>query len=445
MSTPIDIRLTGRQATPQAIARVLHRHLGSHALARVELHYSTQADPPLAAQACKQAIANLLREHGQSLVAVSVRRHEGAMDDAAGEHLLRLMPATQRPAAATTVAPTGWRGWLARLFGGGLQGGRAALSPRVEPAAMPAAPAISRAEAVKLLRAAVLQATAYIETDTGTALVGAEATGQGIGVAVVTVRAAELNQVLEPLVQQDPRAIAQMVQSAGLALAEGFAVRYRFRPHQDGDGTALANESDVEVRLVIGPAAQAAAPSGAVAGCEPAVQGPVVGGTALPAGGFTAMPLVLPRPPAPVLTVRVLGTLERAFDQPFELHFAALPARFDRQALQQAGFEQRHPGLLAVASNQCPLTVEAGADGRLVIQAASRPDAGGISRPMYYDAHSQAGVTGARSLAGGRALLIVNSPGGVADPATGRHLPALLIELEAGDNATRQGELPLAA
>lgn len=453
--SPIETRLADRQATLAGITRAIHQHLGQTPLARVELRYSTQARVPLAPQVAKQTIANLLREHGHGITAVSVRAHEGPIDDATGEHLLRLFPAeparaVPSPQPAGAAQPLrGWRAWLARWFPRWFSA--PAPAPRQEPGLARPQPAVASAEAVAKLRQAVRKGATLVVTDTGTAVVGGSSAAQAVNRARIIVRLEGLHRVLQPLVQKDAASIAGMVKAAGLVVATDFAVDYRFEPAQVGDGTSVANESDVEVWVIVGasagatvlPASQASAQPQPASAARPQASTAVAAeGTAL-AGG-TAMPAPS-SVPGPALTVRVLGTLQASFAEAFELHFDSLPARFDRAALERAGFGRAQPGLLAVASNSCPLLIRQGDDGELRLQAATRTVADGADLPMYFQRDTLQGLHGELSLPGGRTQLIVNAPGGVHDPASGRLLPALVIELLPAWGATRQGRLPLAA
>lgn len=428
----IETRLSDRQATLAGITRAINQHLGHTPLARVELRYSTQANVPLAPQQAKQTIANLLREHGQGAAAISVRAHEGPIDDATGEHLLRLIPAVPSKttgSAEPSPAPNGWRGWLARWLPG-LFASKASVA-RVEPGLAVPQPAVSRILAVKLLREAVRKATAFVETDTGTAIgVGREADAHALGRARVIVRQESLHQVLEPLVQQDPRAIALMVKAAGLALTSNFSVVYSFEAVKPGDGTGYANESDVEVRLILG--AERSDPAN-VPRVKSGTAMPIVSARAQhPVAGGTAMPVATGHAANQGVTVRVVGTLAQTFAQPFDLGFASLPARFDRTALEQAGFDQVHPGLLAVASNSCPLVIRRGPSGALLLNATARGGNAGVENPMYFSPDSLNPLKGELTWLDSYAPIVVNAPGGVQDPATGRMLPALVIEVWQG-------------
>ncbi len=88
----IETRLAGHQATMKHITRLINRHLGGMQLARVELSFSTQSAERLVPEAAKKSIAVLLREHGMGMALVSVRPHDGPIDDASGDHVVRLFP-----------------------------------------------------------------------------------------------------------------------------------------------------------------------------------------------------------------------------------------------------------------------------------------------------------------------------------------------------------------
>lgn len=451
--SPIETRLVDRQATLAGITGAINQHLGQTPLVRVELRYSTQARVPLAPQLAKQRIANLLREHGHGITEVSVRAHEGLIDDATGEHLLRLFPAElPRPALSPqpndTARPLrGWRAWLARWFPNWF-GAPVPVPPPGRGATRPQ-PAVASAEAVAKLRLAVRKGATQVEIDTGTALVGGNSAAQAVDRARIIVRLEGLHRVLQPLVQKDVASIAGMVKAAGLVVATDFTVDYRFEPTQVGDGTSVANESDMEVRLIVGPcvavvpATQGSARPQPVPAVRPQASTAESAPSTALAGG-TAMPT----PSAalgPALTVRVLGSLQASFAKAFELHFYSLPARFDRAALERAGFGRVQPELLAVASNSCPLIISQGGDGEWRLQAAFRTVAGGVDLPMYFERDTLRGLKGELSLPGGRTQIVVNAPGGVHDPASGRLLSALVIELQPASGASRQGHLQLAA
>ncbi|MES2298060.1 MAG: hypothetical protein V4582_13530 [Pseudomonadota bacterium] len=435
----IETRLTGRHANLAGITHFINRHLGNGAFERVELRYSTQADSALAPLAAKQAIAALLRENGMVTAAVSVRAHEGPIDDATGEHLVRLYPALQARADGHIEPDTGsgFAGWVARLFAPRAKRRTGAL-PADAPKTVAPAPRMSNGQAVAHLRAALKLAAAYVETDTGTAIVAHDSAQQHIGEARVTVRLASLHEVLRPLVADDAVRAAQSIQAMlkehGLSTAPNFSVRYVHLARVTGDGTGYAAEADVEVTLRL--AAQGGArveprlvePRGEP--CAPA-RPSNVWHTHAPQAPFAATDqTMLPKGGgADGITVRVLGTMWAEFAQPFELRLPTLPARFDRNALEQAGFGKLHPSLLQVASNRAPLLISRGENGELQLQGGMRALADGAVLPMYSHRSNLAGVNKTVLVPGMDARLVVNAPGGVCDPASGKMVPALVIEL----------------
>jgi hypothetical protein len=139
---------------------------------------------------------------------------------------------------------------------------------------------------------------------------------------------------------------------------------------------------------------------------------------------------LLPASPPPTLVlVRVLGTLQKDFDEPIELRFDALPARFDRAALQGTAFAAEHGALLAVVSNSCPLIIARAEEGGLCLQASMRKLADGGELAMYYLRDTLAALAAETALPEGGLQLVVNVPGGVHDPVGGRTLPALVVEV----------------
>jgi hypothetical protein len=295
----IETRLTGRQATLDGITRFINQQLDSMTLARVELRYSTEAEHPLAAQQAKQSIANLLRESGMGAVAVSVRAHEGLLDNATGEHVLRLFPLKLAAKSAGAAAPVWLPKWSARLLarfspdsaqtqrqagaqdaGTTVAGSSQTTSAQGEKPANPQAkagkraPGLSNAEVVGHLRRALALAANYIETASGTALVGMaqDEAERVIGQAHVIVRQENLHQVLQSLIATDlvqaAQSIGGMLKTQGLTLAKGFAVSYAFESRKCGDGTAYASEADLQVVLRLAgavatvPAVPAPAPVG---------------------------------------------------------------------------------------------------------------------------------------------------------------------------------------
>lgn len=429
--TVIETRLSGRQASVNHITRCIHRQLGQGPLARVELRYSTQSAAPLAPQAAKQAISTLLRESGMGLAAVSVRAHEGPIDDATGEHLLRMFPARKEEAKTPRDDPSNApRSWWSRLLKKVF--GRKVEVIRDEPMLASEAPAMTRAEAVAHLREAVGLACSYLESSTGSAIVPKRGeTSPEVAEACVVVRLEALHRVLGPLVAGDAvraaQSIGPMVRANGQTPSRAFRVSYRYQARTSGDGTAYASESDVEVTL---RTAGSDRPPTGTSEQRPSVDGSTSALLPLPpaAGIGTLMPkAAVDRSTA--LTIRVLGTLSQKFDRPFDLKFDRLPAQFDRNVLEGAGFGHEHPELLAVASNSCPLLIDASTFGQAVLNAGIRKGIVSAYTAMYHDRSTLKGLVGEVPIPTSGLQLVVNSPLGVHDPISGRQLSPLVIEL----------------
>lgn len=473
MHDPIKTRLTGKQASIDGILKTLRQHNHQGPWARIEVRYSPQGTPAVTPQSATQAIGNALREGG-TLASISVREHESNLDKASGDLVLRLFPAAparQAPASPAQAAAPWWHAllrWLPQRW-----------QPRPAGAPAPAQPDVSAAKALDKLQQAVKLAGAFIETDGGSAIAGAHLGNAPVGQARVLVRDASLDAALKPLIADDltgaASAIGEMVASQRLRVAPGFAVSYQFRPRTAGDGTRYGADNDIEVVLraaVAGSAGASATPAPSAApasgrsvlplrqaqagrveptldGSSATSAGPAAApasatllpqrGTLLPQAG-TLLPKQ--RPPA-LLVLRVLGTTAQAFERPFELRFDALPARFDRDTLAQAGFGQRHGDqLLRLASNNSPLTIQRNASQQPVIHASSRAWPQGGTMPMYHDADTLAALEGELPLPADGRRIIVNAPGGVLDPASGQLLPALVIDLLPGPALRAVGGTP---
>jgi hypothetical protein len=423
----IETRLAGHQATMKNITRVINRHLGAMQLARVELSFSTQSAERLVPEAAKKSIATLLREHGMGTALVSVRPHEGPIDDASGEHVVRLFPAEQR--GDQPAQRGGLFAWLARWFPRWFKEAPSVATgsaQAVAPAKPVKAPALSNATTVAHLRKAVELACAYVETDTGSAIVVGRNSAQVVGSAQVVVRLDYLHEAMGPMVRDYPaqaaKSIGDMVRAQGLSVASTFKVSYAYKPRQEVVGTSYANETDVDVVLRLN--------GGTAEPVEPTLDDSDMG---------TAMPvrtLTLDEEPEAAIQMRVLGTLVagklQPFAKPFALPDATLPARFDRAALAAAGFASAHPGLLAVASNSCPLLISRGEGGVVLMQAAARATAQGGSLPMYYRAESLVPLMSEEIVGNAPLQLVVNDPAGVVDAASGKMLSALVVELGGG-------------
>jgi hypothetical protein len=435
MNPPIEIRLTGRQANLAGVRRSVHRHLGQGRLTRVELRYSTKALVPISAQEATQEIARALGEAGAgATTAISVRAHEDRIEEASGEHCLKLFFApSDKPASATDPALPWWKRWLAKWFP------RAAAVVQPDGAA-PAVvtPRVDSQLVVRRLREAVDLGARFFGTDQGAVLVNGAGKSMPITEARVVVRVPELHLALEPLIVDDragaKRSIGKMIVDKGRVLDDDFQVSYEYRPRVNGDGTRLGIEGDLEVVLRSAGAVTAKPGEQRV---EPKLTAQSADGTLLPgpaANGQGDLPTLLPQPTpaAPVLTIRVIGTMDRPFDAPVDLHFERLPARFDRHALEQAGLGRSHPELLRVASNSCPLVIDRDSQGQAQVRASVRTGPDGVELPMYHDHEALTALPGVAPFSSTKAQrVVVNSPAGVPDPA-GALLPALVIELIAG-------------
>ncbi len=465
MSTVQEFTLADKQATVAGITRLINRHLRGSSLRRVEVRFSTQASQPFDPNVAMPQIKGLLREHGLAAVEVSVRALELAIDDAAGEHRVRLLhkEMTQPAAGAATVGNRfggRFEGLLSHLLPARLgrapqagQGSTQVLAPQPQPVAPqpPAEPALPQKRAVELLK----QALAVAVRDEGPML--GDVAVQSLH---ITVRQAGLHQALDPLVARDAAGAglwaARLLAEHRIAAAPGLRVAYTYKPPQQGEHTEVVVGSDVEIHLSREALATVPAPRtvpavrpapvpthddavpmparwpAQAAGLPQALADPCLG-TIMPMDcvadsvdeGATIMPrTVLPQA---ALTVRVLGTTECNFDTPFELHFDALPATFDRATLQRGGFAARHGAALRVASQSCPLVIDRDADGGLVLRASARP--GTTELPMYFRADNQAGVLGTVLLRTRAEVLVVNGPLPLVDPASGERLHPLVIAL----------------
>jgi hypothetical protein len=429
----IETSLTGHDASIKGITRYVNRHLGAAPLARVEVYFPSQLVKTFDSLGAKKSIAALLREHGMGQALVSVRPFEGVIDDAEGDFLVRLIPA---PHSTTPTLRGGLVTWLARLFPRWFVPAQATgvAQAEVAPTACPATPKMSNKEAVGYLNNAVeVAATQIGETARSTSLAD-QHSGQQVTEAVVIVRLKNLHQTLETLMLSDiasgnaASSIGRVLRKKGLVAAPGMKVSYKYKPLAETE-TIFASDIDMEVMLQLA--------MNATARVEPTLDGsvPLRSDAAEYGTGVdqvTAMPF-RPVKPAAELTLRVLGTWQgeslQPFEQGFEMIYTTLPARFDRSALKQIGFDQTHPRLLSVASNSCPLIIQRGANNTLCMQAGTRQDANGNALPMYYRFDSLEELVGEHALTTASTQLVVNDPRGVADPVGGAALPALVIEL----------------
>ncbi|MFZ4535472.1 hypothetical protein [Propionivibrio sp.] len=417
--TKIDCRLTGKQATAKAIQAMVNRHLHEGKLERIEVRLSTQPVHPTNPSEVRKLLSQLLGQHGLGAVELSLRHLDSALDDAMGEHLVRLIfaPIEAAPAIVNDAAS----GWWQRLWRW-LPGRRATPRPagRLEPA-LKAVSGISPKRAVELLRESLSNA------------VRIEATGlQGKPVASVNIVArlpeihATLKAMMPPINPGSAQSLAQWLQRDGQQTQPELIVSYRFEPYDNGDtGTAMVIRCDLETHLSpdagsrTKPAPETS--NGPARSAETALSGDAADqGTAMPLRPrreFTA--------PRAALRIRLRGTLAGDFPQPFDLLYRSLPACFDRATLKAAGFGFRHGLLLAVASQGSPLLVEASPEG-LRLRPGVRPD----GQPMYFRHDNQAPLTVSLLLGNNQASLavVVNAVQGVC-LTSGIELSPLVIEL----------------
>lgn len=391
----LEQRFEGRQATARAIQAYVNRHIEKAGrLRRIEVRLSTAVAAPTEPEELRRLLAGLLGEHGQGRVELSLRRFERALDNAGGEHLVRMI--FEDAAAAPAEAPR--LRWWQRLFG------RQPAAPAAQPAP---APGISPKRAAEMLREAVALTLRY---DT------AGLQGRPVAHVAITAHLPEIDATLRTMMPpQDPQAaqsVAELLQRLGASCHPELRVDYRFEPRASQEGTQAVLDADLRVRL------------------SPAIV--TAGATAMPSfrpAQATALPdaeqLLALRDRG--LRVRVLGTLASDFAQPFEMSLKGWPARLDRAALEAAGFGREHGALLSVASQSCPLLVERRGEQGLLLRPARRADA--AASPMYYGADDLQPLPTELAVTQLPMQLVLNCPAGVRDAVQGTALPALRIEL----------------
>lgn len=430
MDTLHEQRFGGRLGSPALLIRALDRALNNAAgkahVQRVELRYSGHAPAPLDAAAVDRAMKALLCEHGLGLAQVSTRRHAAALEDASGEHTLRLMG---QPLPPAPQASPWWRQLWARWRPGRtiLEAAAPANPTQRSPGearlpkapSAPEVPAAPPAQAVALLRRAVHRAVLVGRPDSALEPVT-------LASARVITRAAPLHRTLQTLVTADPATVGAMVRATGCRTADGWRVAYAYEPRQDGDGTALAGMDDLEVELteaasLPGPATED--DTTALPDADPSQRSPVATTDA------TALPAFGPETPRPLARLRVLGSRQSDFDEPFEITISQWPARIDRQWMAARGFGRRHGPLLSVFSNRQALWVDCRHDGECFVSFVG-PDGNGPSGPpMYRDARSLAPLAGRHALNDLPEELLVNDPKGCRLPGHPAVLPALRLSL----------------
>ena len=424
----IEQRFSGRDANLTKIKRAIDRQLARGKLRRVEVRYSPEATQTMHEDQAKAAIVDLLLEHGMQGAEVSVRQHEGALDIASGEHVLRLYPrvvagpnagagaGAGAGAAAAAGDLAGFRGWLARWFPAwfAVPLGQAQGAPAPVPAP---APQVSKPQAVALLRQAVAKSVLFRQSESGSLLVGQTTDRGPVSAAQVLVRDAALHAVLLPLLPSGAAstadAVAAMLGQNGLKVGPGFRVSYDYRAPGQASKTTYAGQADLEVKLMFHTPA-AVRPDPVVDEYD----------------NMTAIPLrqVIPSRARVALEVLVLGTWQngatQAFANPVALQYSSFPARFDRHALMNSRLAQEHPALLAVASNSRPLLIDQDGPDALVLHTPGGAD-------MYRRLPSLQALHEAEPLNPHNAMLLVNDPGGVHRPDQQQTLPALVIQLRA--------------
>lgn len=392
----LEQRFEGRQATARAIQAYVNRHLDTtRRLRRVEVRLSTAVAQPTEPDELRRLLAGLLSEHGQGRVELSLRRFERALDNAAGEHLVRLLFEDAAPAEPPRLR------WWQRLF-----------RRRVPTAAVPEAPraaaGIPPKRAAEMLREAVALALRYDTT----------LQGRPVAHIAITAHLPEIDATLRTMMPpQDPEAgaaVAALLQRQGAACHPELRVDYRFEPRASQEGTQAVLDADLRVRL---------SPALTTAGATAMPHWRNAPATALP----DAEQLLALRGRSAGLRVRVLGTLASDFPTPFELPLPGWPARLDRAALEAAGFGREHGALLGVASQSSPLLVERQGPAGLLLRPARRQD--GSDAPMYYAADDLQPLPPELAVDRLPMQLVLNCPAGVRDAVRGTALPALRIEL----------------
>lgn len=434
MTQTIEFRLNDKQAGLAGISKALHQNASLGPLERVEVRYSAQVSRDVNLPAVIKMAGDVMKEIGlPKAKSISVREHESAIDKALGELVVRLQPMV--PSAAVQPPSPWWHAVLRNLpiFRHWVRQPKARLDATpAEAAPINPTPAIDLRLAAKALRDAVANATEFIEpTEAGSAMAR----------ATVTVRDAGLHAAYKTLIRDDLAGatadIRRTLTQLHIRTEASFAVVYAYQPRNSGDGTRYGSDTDVEVELhsraiAASPTQGSVMPTGAAPTLMPRASGTTHADSP---SSTTADATLLPGA-RPALSIRVLGTTAGGFDSAFELRFASLPARFDRAALERAGFGLQHAQLLRVASNSSPLTVMRNAAGQVVLHAGSRAWQEGRTLPMYYDAASCEPLEGEYPLPAAGWRLLVNAPEGVPEaPGSSRMLPALEIELVPGTNA----------
>jgi hypothetical protein len=422
----IEARLEGRQATLEALASFIHRHLPHGPFHRIEVQLSSHAKRPLDRITVQHRVIALLKAHGHPQAAISVRPFDNRLDDALGANQVRLIPVPSESTQGqipheTAQSPfaKAWRQW-ARLLGirGGGQTsappskGQPSGGPQVH-AASDAPPPLPARDAAKLYDRAILLAAASWPAQ------------QRVGRAKIVVRNLPLHRAMRDLVEADlagaERHIRDRLRKADLNLADPLLVTYRFEPPAETQGTVYLAESDLEVQLDEPQAASVWASGATLMPKVRATSEQVDVGTLLPTAHRTAETQV---------RVRALGTTDGLLNQPIDLGLHALPLTIHRQWLMAQGLGRMHPDWLRTVSAHLPLRVESLPDGGWTLDAAQRPQADGAPSALYHRYPDGLALAGVSELNETTVRVCLNHPDGLADPATGSRVGALVLELE---------------
>lgn len=417
-----DFRLAGSQATVAEVVRLVHRQIKAPGVSRIEVRFSRQSREAFSVDQAFDRLTALVKESGLSCQ-VSVRAHELPLDDARGEHVVRLFGAVPKPAPAQAQAPA-WARWvrglplIGRLAPATATSGGKPARPVNE---WPAVPDLPRGQAVELLCKALSVAAANEEPHLHDSPVHR---------VKIIVRRPELHKALQPVVDQAAQQAAAWLRkelaSRQRVTSADLRVIYAYALQGDGERTQVVGRGDLEVQLLREPEPE----------IHPAQPAGAEGATALPVTLATAMlddrATAMPERSGPALTLRVLGTTHERFIEPFELCFDALPARFDRAALHAGGFGRLHGQALTVASQSCPLTIDRAGDGGLRLHATARAS----GSAMYFRDSDRSGIVGTVDLPTSQATLIVNEAQGLVDPTSRERLYPLVIELQLREPAS---------
>lgn len=393
-SPPVtEIRLSGPRASAAQIARTVHRHLRSAGLARVEVAYSTQTSPAITQADIRAVLAPYMSQVAAAKTPVSIRRHSNPLDDAAGEHVVRLIYGNGVQAGTR-------RGWLAQKFPWIAQ--LLGVRPQDRQVQSALEPRVSNAQAVAALKRAVQQAVQTFGRSPSP-----------IAAADIIVYDTPIHNALGGLVS-DSAALSQwlahQLRANGAPVAPRFTATYVHRPVEEGDGTMTVLAGDVEVNLRAASARESYV--------EPFVGDP----------DATALPTHLVHtagPPTVIAAVVAVGTTPLPRPFAFELGDRTT---LDREFFAGTAFGKAHPDLLATISRQIGLSVTPVSMG-VKLGARAHPATG---QAVYYllapDGSTQP-ITVETLVNRLPARVYLNAPAGVAARDGQRTLPPVVIEL----------------